>query len=152
MKQRSLVGAVGRQYNRFYPVVLCLETLCKINEWHLNQGNYTPLYQSGVVYQAEPPGEEEWLDTPTLYSLGCGDCEDIACARVAELRKQGIPAVPTIKYKEIPINGKTLCLIHVMVLWPEGTVLPMEVRQAHPDARPDIEDPSRVLGMRGEYE
>lgn len=55
---------------------------------------------------------------------GYGDCEDLAAARVAELRvKAGIKAVPWLKKK-----GK---IWHVLVRYPDGT----------------LEDPSRKLGM-----
>lgn len=143
MFERSLLGTTQRQYKRFYPLVLCLETLCKINEWHLAQNEYVPLYQSGVYYQEEPPGEEEWLDIPTLYKQGFGDCEDLACARVGELRRAGIAAVPAIKSRQFPIPRRMrrpnvsnlITLVHVMVLLPDNT----------------LEDPSAMLGMRGEY-
>lgn len=137
MTNRSLAGYSGRQYKRFFPLVMSLELLCKVNEWQLarfaREGKtVAPLYRSGVYYQAEPPGEEEWLDIPSLYKQGFGDCEDLACARVAELRCQGIAAVPAIRHKKF---GQ-LTLVHVLVLWPDGTV----------------EDPSKLLGMKGEYQ
>ena len=137
LSERSLRGYKNREYNRFYPVILCLETLCQINEWHRSQEHFPPLYKSGVFYEEEPPGEEEWLDTPTLRKTGKGDCEDIACDRVAELRYHcGIPAVPCIKFKDFNVNGKVITLVHVMVLRPDGT----------------LEDPSKVLGMGGNFD
>lgn len=139
--ERSDRGYSGRQYKRFMPLVKCLETLVNINLWQLarfaKEGKtVAPLYESGVFYQAEPPGEEEWLDIPSLYKQGFGDCEDLACARAAELRFAGIGAVPCIKHRKIPTAKGTLTLVHVLVLWPDGTV----------------EDPSKVLGMKGEYQ
>ena len=128
-------GFKDRELSRFFPVLLCLETLTQINEWHLRRDRYAPLYQSGVVYQEEPPGEEEWLDIPHLYRQGWGDCEDIACARTAELRHVGIPAVPCISFKDFTVKGQRLTLVHVLTLWPDDT----------------IEDPSKVLGMKGSY-
>lgn len=141
MSGRSLAGYSGRQYKRFFPLILCLETLCKINEWHLarwaKEGKrVAPLYDSGVVYQEEPPGEEEWLDIPSLYKQGFGDCEDLGCARVAELRFMGIPAVPCIKHKTFNTASGPLTVVHVMCLWPDG----------------HVEDPSKMLGMKGEYQ
>lgn len=137
---RSLKGYSNRQLKRFYPVVLCLETLTKINVWHLRRfaaegKTVAPLYESGVFYQSEPPGEEEWLDIPSLYKQGFGDCEDLACARVAELQVSGIPAVPAIRHKRVSTPRGPVTLIHVLVLWPDG----------------HVEDPSKMLGMRGEY-
>lgn len=133
---RSLRGYEDREWNRFYPVVLCLETLVRINEWQLKQDSYAPLYQSGVIYKEEPPGCEDWPDIPTLYQQGWGDCEDLACARTAELRQLGIPAVPCIRYKDYWINGDRLTLVHVLTLWPNG----------------QIEDPSKKLGMKGSFD
>lgn len=135
--ERSDRGYSGRQYKRFAPLVKCLETLVNINLWQLaryaREGRpLVPLYESGVVYKAEPPGEEEWPDIPSLYRQGWGDCEDLACARAAELRFVGIGAVPCIKHRKIG----AITLVHVMVLWPDGT----------------IEDPSKILGMKGSYQ
>lgn len=137
---RSLRGYSNRQLKRFYPIVLCLETLVKVNLWHLRRfaaegKRVAPLYDSGVFYKQEPPGEEEWLDIPTLYKQGFGDCEDLACARVAELQFDGIPAVPCIRHKRFETPKGPMTIIHVLTLWPDGS----------------IEDPSKVLGMQGEY-
>lgn len=135
---RSQLGYEGREYRRFYPLVLCLEALCRTNEWHLARlalaGRSPPLlYNSGVRYRTEPPGEEEWLDIPHLYRQGWGDCEDLACARVGELRHyQGIPAVPAIRHRKFG----NITMVHVLTLWPNDVV----------------EDPSKVLGMRGVYQ
>lgn len=52
-------------------------------------GAVPSLYESGVRYQREPKGQERWLTIPELYSLGAGDCEDLATARAAELRTTG---------------------------------------------------------------
>ena len=32
------------------------------------------LYDSGVRYEEEPPGQEDWQDVPTCLRLGVGDC------------------------------------------------------------------------------
>ena len=135
---RSLRGFKGRELNRFFPVILLLESFVQINQWQLRRMPDLPrLYSSGVRYQAERPGKEDWLDIPTLYAAGEGDCEDIACAYTAELReKHGVPAVPCIKFKDFEVDGKCITLIHVMTLMPDGTT----------------RDPSKVLGMEGEYE
>lgn len=142
MSGRSVIGYEGREYRRFFPLILCLETLCQINEWQLARHSIagTPLprlYESGVRYEAEPPGEEEWLDTETLYRKRKGDCEDVACARVGELRfYDREPAVPCIKFQEYRTRKGRLTLVHVMVLRPNDC----------------IEDPSRLLGMKGAYQ
>lgn len=89
-----------------------------------------PLYESGVRYEEEPPGQEDWQDILTCLKLKIGDCEDLACWRAAELRaRYGVAAEPTFNYKVRRGGGY---LYHIQV--------------RHPDGR--IEDPSRVLGMR----
>lgn len=137
---RSMEGYDGRENRRFLPIVQALEALTQINEWQIRRfalnGHPLPLlYDSGVFYKAEPPDEEEWLDIPTLYKQGFGDCEDLAAARCAEYRQLfNIPATPAIRAREFLKNGKKLSVIHCLVLMPDGTT----------------EDPSKLLGMPGE--
>ena len=88
------------------------------------------IYESGVRYEEEPPGQEDWQDIPTCLRMRVGDCEDLACWRAAEYRvRHGINAVPIFKYTKRPSGGY---LYHIMVQLPDGR----------------IEDPSRRLGMR----
>jgi hypothetical protein len=88
------------------------------------------LYESGVRYEEEPPGQEDWQDVPTCLRLGVGDCEDLACWRAAELRiRDRVQAKPTFIWKIRPGGGY---LYHIQVKYPDGR----------------IEDPSRRLGMR----
>ena len=87
------------------------------------------LYESGVRYQEEPPGAEDWQNVPITLELGWGDCEDLACWRVAELIVRGIAASPFVTRQELE-DGRSL--YHVMVRLPDGRV----------------EDPSRQLGMQ----
>lgn len=140
--------------HRFEPLVIALEALTAANEWHLRnairEGRPLPrLYDSGVFYEEEPPGQEDWLDYPTLLKLGKGDCEDLGCALTAERRVyDGIPSRPVLRWKYItsdylrrngypakilPRDG--IYLIHILSQLPDGT----------------LEDPSKVLGMRGDY-
>jgi hypothetical protein len=108
-----------------------LFALMHVDELYLRAHPETPpLYQTGVRYQEEPPGQEDWQDIPTTIALKIGDCEDLACWRAAELRvKYGIQAVPTFVWKKRANGGY---LYHILV--------------RHPDGR--VEDPSRALGMR----
>lgn len=137
---RSFIGYSNRQVTRFFPIVMCLEALVRINLWQLKRfaeaGSPLPgLYASGVYYKAEPAKVEIWQDMGAMYSQGFGDCEDLACARAAELQFGGTPAVPCIRFKEVSTPAGSVTLIHVMVLHPDG----------------QVEDPSKMLGMRGEY-
>jgi hypothetical protein len=88
-----------------YCILWFLEALCRTNQSHIRQfkhlakeGHVKPyprLYKSGIHYERER-GTEEWLDIPTVLEGGSykgefpgpwGDCEDLACWRVAELRE-----------------------------------------------------------------
>ncbi len=52
-----------------------LEALTCINVDYLRQHPKTPLlYESGVVYQEEPPGSEDWCNIPMCLKLGWADC------------------------------------------------------------------------------
>jgi len=83
-----------------------MEALCRVNQTHLQEfaafkarglakNNYPSVYRSGVHYETEK-GTEIWPDIPSLlegtmgpgvYPGVFGDCEDLACYRVAELRE-----------------------------------------------------------------
>lgn len=107
-----------------------LNALVAADYLYLKRHPETPLlYQSGVRYQEEPPGAEDWQDIKTCLNLMWGDCEDLACWRAAELQIRGIDAHPDFT-RDVKPNGKTL--YHIVVRLPDGR----------------IEDPSRQLGMR----
>ena len=94
-------------------------------------GNRRSIYERGVRYKREERDpetgarREDWRTYPEIIGMGGGDCEDLAAARVAELREQGINARPWLSR-----IGRTW---HVRVMLPNG----------------QIEDPSLRLGMRG---
>jgi len=110
---------------------ILLEALTEINEGVYRNNRTLPgLYQSGVVYRREPIGQEDWQDIIDLYQKGYGDCEDLCCARAAELRvRAGTQARPLVKGPKKMPNG--VLLYHIVVQYPDGT----------------IEDPSERLGM-----
>lgn len=107
-----------------------LSALTEINVLELNAYPHIPdLYTSGVRYENEPVGVEDWTDILTTISRGYGDCEDLACWRAAELRvRHGIDARPYFSFRKVG-PGKTL--YHIQVAYPDGR----------------IEDPSKALGM-----
>jgi hypothetical protein len=107
-----------------------LEALCKVNQGHLEEKAYPALYRSGVRYRRED-GTEEWLDIPTILAVGFGDCEDLACWRVAELRLAGVKASPYARFRLI----KGVHHYHALV------------KRYGPRGRTWLEDPSRKLGM-----
>jgi hypothetical protein len=140
--------------DRFVPLVILLESLVDINEYHLRralaEGNpYPRLYRSGVRYKEEAPGREDWPDIPRVLSQGWGDCEDLAAYLAAERRVyDGVDAEAVIKWKWIPTSKMLAAgwpkrslprdgvwLVHCLVRYPDGS----------------IEDPSKLLGMGGEY-
>jgi hypothetical protein len=120
-----------------------LEALCKINEGHLEQRRYPPLYEAGVRYEREQ-GTEEWLDIPSVIDAGWGDCEDLACWRVAELRKQGVRAGPYVRYRLVDgvFHYHALVQLYRPQLVREGGCLVERLVPA------GLDDPSRKLGMR----
>jgi hypothetical protein len=87
-------------------MLFMMEGLCRVNQTHLQQfeafkerglvpHNYPSVYRSGMHYETEK-GTEIWPDIPSLlmgtmgkgvYPGNWGDCEDLACYRVAELRE-----------------------------------------------------------------
>lgn len=87
-------------------MLFLMEALCRVNQTHLQQyeefkkrgltkSNYPSVYRSGLHYETEK-GTEIWPDIPSLlsgtmgkglYPGNWGDCEDLACYRVAELRE-----------------------------------------------------------------
>jgi hypothetical protein len=111
-------------------LVQLLEALTAVNCAYLAQHPDTPLlYESGVRYEEEPPGRDEWQDIPETLARRIGDCEDLGCWRLAELRvRNREQASPFVKRS---------------VVAPARTVYHVAVRRA--DGR--LEDPSRTLGM-----
>jgi hypothetical protein len=93
----------------------------------LKQHPNTPsLYDTKAIYVPER-GTEIWQDIPNVIKAGSGDCEDLACWRVAELKYAGIAARPYIKWRK----KKNSWIYHAVVRLPNGK----------------IEDPSLALGM-----
>jgi hypothetical protein len=88
------------------------------------------IYQSGVVFENEPEGEESFVDCVCCLRQGWGDCAHLSAWRVAELIVRfKTRASLCIKWKRYPEHG--LRLFHVMVRLPDRR----------------IEDISRNLGM-----
>jgi len=78
----------------FAPIILALEAMCAVNEWHirrslkraaLGQGNpIAPLYTTGVRYAEDPPGREDWRDCLAVLKRGVGDCVPLSTLVLAE--------------------------------------------------------------------
>lgn len=126
LRSFEIVGATGRDD----VLKMLFEALIASNVAYLRTCPDTPrLYESGIRYREEPPGKDDWQDIPETIRRRFGDCEDLACWRIAELRvRDGEHATPYLKYAERPDH----VLYHVAVLRLDGS----------------LEDPSRELGMR----
>ena len=117
---------------RAYLMVL-LDALVRLDRIQLRQAPRLPsIYDAGVRYKREGRDpetgsrKEEWRMISQVLAAHSGDCEDLAAWRIAELRQAGINARPWLTR-----HGGTW---HVRVKLPNGT----------------IEDPSKLLGMRGQ--
>ena len=112
-----------------------LEALTIANVAYLLKYPNTPLlYESGVRYLSEPPGRDDWQDIPDTLARGNGDCEDLACWRVAELRVRFGDRFATrrITVAQLPDDqGRSVTTFHISVFSPFF----------------GREDPSRLLGM-----
>lgn len=105
-----------------------LTCLTALDVDYLKQHPRVPLlYQSGVRYVAEAPGEEAWLSVPDVLLHMRGDCEDLGCWRAAELQLRGEPAKAVWSVRKTPRGN----LYHIRTRRGNG----------------QIEDPSVVLGM-----
>jgi hypothetical protein len=138
----------------------------------LTRPAFPVLYSSGVRYAVEQPrpgatgcaggnGQERFFGAAQVLAEGEADCEDLASWRVAEVRlgrgadRRGPPAraghPPVIVCTEpYPLRAigpavvpgffwrqpsPNTIVYHIVVVWPDGY----------------IEDPSRALGMGGEF-
>lgn len=82
-------GAFGKKQREMSNAILgqLLEALVRMDVLCFQAyPNLPRLYQTGVYYQREPLGEENWLTTLALYRRGKGDCEDLASTLTAEKR------------------------------------------------------------------
>jgi hypothetical protein len=152
----------------FAPIIPALEGMIGINLWHMKRAlkktekgtgvPIPPLYASGVVYKEDPPGEENWCDCIIVLEKGSGDCDQLVCWRVAELRAAGIQAEPVIKWQQVP-KDMMVQMGHPAHMVPENGISMVHVCVGFPGwqeraARGDyslVEDPSKLLGMGGDY-
>ena len=107
-------------------IVDLMEGLCRYNlSWiKYKRGNVPRLYASGIRYRPER-GKEDWLAIPVLLYTREGDCEDLSCYRIAELRYRGVDARPNVIARKV---RKGQWKAHARVLLPDGK----------------IEDPSKI--------
>lgn len=115
------------------------QCVAQINQIWLHFHPNTPnIEDTDVRYHVEEETDdhfaEEWCDIPTILRQGWGDCDDLACALVAEYRcgRHGPPveADPLIKWK---FDGRRF-VYHMLVCFPDGST----------------RDPSKELGMGDE--
>lgn len=153
----------------FAPIVLALEAMVAINTWHIRRANkraekglgtpIPPLYASGVHYEEDKAGREDWRDCYTVLARGKGDCDNLVAWRVAELRAAGVDAEPVVKWQHIP-REVALQLGYPAAMIPDGGLEMVHclVRTKKPTQWSTestdmgyIEDPSKLLGMGGNF-
>lgn len=112
-----------------------LGRLVDVNEYLIRRRRLPPLYESGIRYVREHEDYvarrpvEDWQAADVLVATKRGDCEDLACYRCAELRLKGVDAHPRLT--------RTGRVWHITVAIRErGKPLV-------------VEDPSKLLGMKG---
>jgi len=153
----------------FAPIIPLLKGVIEVNVWHIRRAlrraqkglgyPIPPLYASGVRYKEDPPGQENWKDCLAVLKDGHGDCDRLVAWRVAELLVWGTQAEPVIKWKQIPkdvmislghpphmVPPEGIHMVHVCVGLPGWQQLAHLYEQ-----NPLVEDPSKRLGMGGEY-
>lgn len=106
-----------------YVLRALLDVLLMANRVYLRDHAVPNLYRSGVVYGRT----KVWESIPALYLRGYGDCKSLAMARIAELERDGIQAVPNFRWVRRKDGFKDF---HILVQTANG-----------------YEDPSRRLGM-----
>jgi hypothetical protein len=103
-----------------------LTALQMVDQEQLRSGRYPLLYRSGVTYQREPRGQEDWQTVSRAYRSKVADCEDLCAWRAGELVVSGEDQAARAVIKRVRPG-----LIHCLVLRGNGV----------------LEDPSRLLGM-----
>lgn len=103
-----------------------LTALQLVDQDQLRSGRYPRLYHSGVRYQREPRGAEDWQTVSRAYANRFADCEDLSAWRAGELVISGEDPGARAVIKRVRPG-----LIHCLVRRSNGV----------------MEDPSRQLGM-----
>lgn len=126
----ELFGADNRPLSEFLlQELLRLQTLVNVD--YLQRNPAAPkLYESGLRYAAEGPYSEVWQSYGLMLRGQVADCEDLACARAAELIVSGEDTGARAAFYGRRLS-ESRRLYHVVVLRSDGS----------------IEDPSRTLGM-----
>lgn len=121
--------------SRVVPVEVSADTqlglicqLVKYNARLLRATRLPALYESGVRYRRDPPGEELYSDAWYCLQRGYADCKKLVAWRCAELAIAGELATPLIQWRVMPDGQRRF---HVVVHRASGV----------------LEDPSRLLGM-----
>jgi len=94
------------------------------------KGHKLPYLFKGAKYMPEMKSED-WLTIPFIIANGGGDCEDLAAARAAELRRGGVKCHADIRIRWLANLGSWRA--HAIVKFDDGSKR--------------VEDPSARLGM-----
>ena len=122
MRSFALTMRIGDDPAQVRAAVLGLAAVSRVQ---MASHDFPLLYESGIRYQREPAGRENWQTAAETLARGFADCEDLAAYRLAELHRQGEEQA-TIDVKQVNPD-----LMHIRVRRADGT----------------LEDPSRILGM-----
>lgn len=102
-----------------------LEGLSRVNaDLYRDNPNLPSIYDAGVRYRGRDP-QEDWRNAVEVVNERYGDCEDLAAARVGELRARRGEAA------HVDVRRTGPKMTHAFVIRGDGS----------------IEDPSRKLGM-----
>ena len=110
-------------------LVALLEYLAEVNaEWCQKHRGTPKLYHSGVTYEREAEGANDYLSWPAMLKRRVADCEDLSAKRMQELREGADP-------------GATFD-----VYWTGERLIHIRIERSQPIAG-QHEDPSRMVGM-----
>lgn len=142
----------------FAPLIFLLEGMIAVNVYHIQKSleraelglgtPIPPLYASGVVYEEDPAGREDWRDVYQVLARGKGDCDNLVIWRCAELRVSGIHAEPVIKWQNLT-KEQAIGVGYPAEFVPEEGLWLVHCSVRHPSGM--VEDVSKNLGMGGNF-
>jgi hypothetical protein len=106
-----------------------------------------PLYQSGVRYEEEPPGQEDWQDVPTTLKLKVGDCLPVS---TLVLREDFTSVeIGTLKAGDLILGDGTVTKVLDFAFTGKKPIIALtldngEILRASPNHRLILEDDSEI--------
>jgi len=142
----TLPDASENEPAHFAPLLIVLEAMIQLNEWHIARSlrmaqkgmgdPIAPLYVSGVSCRDDDITREDWCDVFATIKRGRVNNGSLVAWRVAELRVAGIAAEPVLKWRLAPRDemirrgysprtlsrAKYAWIIHCAVKHPDGRI------------------------------